>query len=190
MPNNAEDFYIVVDIETAGPNPSQYSLLSIGACTLSESQETFYTELKPDKDAYVSEALQVSQFTMAELVADGTHPKDAMEQFSHWIEMITPRGSQPVFVAFNAPFDWMFINDYFHRYVGANPFGYKALDIKAFYMGLKGVPWAYTSHKYISHNYLYHPELPHHALQDAILEAELFAAILQDWQQLHIRGEK
>jgi hypothetical protein len=32
---------------------------------------------------------------------------------------------------FNAPFDWSFVNYYFHRFTGANPFGFTALDIKA-----------------------------------------------------------
>ena len=34
--------YISVDIETAGPNPSQYAMLSIGACLVCEPQRTFY----------------------------------------------------------------------------------------------------------------------------------------------------
>ena len=59
-----------------------------------------------------------------------------------------------MFVALNAPFDWMFINDYFHRYLGANPFGHSALDIKAYYMGLSGVTWSETSMKHISAHFL------------------------------------
>ena len=33
--------------ETAGPNPADYALLSIGACTLLEPRATFYAELQP-----------------------------------------------------------------------------------------------------------------------------------------------
>ena len=40
-----------------------------------------------------------------------------------------------VFVGFNAPFDWSFVNYYFHRFLGHNPFGFTAVDIKAYYMG-------------------------------------------------------
>lgn len=69
-----------------------------------------------------------------------------MLKFSQWISRVVPEGSQPVFTAFNAPFDWMFINDYFHRYLGYNPFGHKALDIKAFYMGLRKTNWLKTSY--------------------------------------------
>ena len=50
-----------------------------------------------------------------------------------------------MFVGFNAAFDWMFVADYFERYLGRNPFGYTALDIKAFAMGRLGGTWADTS---------------------------------------------
>ncbi len=43
--------YITVDIEAAGPNPHDYSLLSIGAATLDEPRKSFYVELQPVSDA-------------------------------------------------------------------------------------------------------------------------------------------
>ena len=102
-----------------------------------------------------------------------------MAEFAHWVEEITPHGADPVFCAFNAPFDWMFVNDYFHRYLGYNPFGHKALDIKALYMGHAGVTWGETSHKYISTAYGKAETLSHHALEDALQEADLLKAIMQ-----------
>ena len=65
-----------------------------------------------------------------------------MTRFAAWLESVTPPGARPVFVAFNAPFDWMFVNDYFHRFLGQNPFGHNALDMKAYYMGQSGGRWA------------------------------------------------
>lgn len=44
-------------------------------------------------------------------------------------------GKQPVFVGFNAGFDWSFVNWYFLRFLGENPFGFAPLDIKSYYMG-------------------------------------------------------
>ena len=44
----------------------------------------------------------------------------------------------------NAPFDWSFINYYFHKYLGMNPFGFSALDVKAYYMGATGCSWRDT----------------------------------------------
>jgi hypothetical protein len=103
-----------------------------------------------------------------------------MQQFEAWLHSVIPAEVQPLFIAFNAPFDWMFVADYFQRYLGRNPFGHKALDIKAFYMGLKGVAWEDTSHQVISQTYGHKTSLSHHAHQDAIDEAELFRLILAD----------
>ena len=77
----------------------------------------------------------------------------------------------------------MFVNTYFHRYLGHNPFGHKALDIKAYFMGLHGVPWLETSHRSILRHYDDHAELTHHALNDALAEADLFQAMLTEAQR-------
>ena len=106
-----------------------------------------------------------------------------MGEFEYWIMQVVPEGKRPVFVAFNAPFDWMFVNDYMHRYIGHNPFGHKALDIKALFMGLHGVSWEETSHAVISNFYFKDRELLHHALEDALMEADLLDHILSEMEE-------
>ena len=150
MPLPDNETYISVDIESAGPNPGQYAMLSIGACTVYEPAGSFYIELQPDKDDFVPEALFVSGLKMEKLKERGQPPKAAMQGFADWVAEITPPEHRPIFVAFNAPFDWMFVNDYFYRFLGHNPFGYAALDLKAFYMGLAGVDWSETTMRYVS----------------------------------------
>lgn len=56
-------------------------------------------------------------------------------QFQGWVERAAGADGVPVFVGLNAPFDWSFINYYFHYLLKSNPFGFAALDIKALYMG-------------------------------------------------------
>ena len=175
----AQDEYpIVVDVETAGPNPSNYALLSIGACALADPQDNFYVELKPDSMSYDGQALRISGLSLQKLSEKGLPPLEAMQRFANWVAAVLPSGADPLFTAFNAPFDWMFINDYFHRYLGRNPFGHKALDIKAYYMGQHGVTWAETSLSKICQHYNSKLILSHNALQDAIDSAALFRAIL------------
>jgi ribonuclease T len=171
--------YISVDVETAGPNPGEYAMLSIGACTVTEPIETFYLEIQPDKEAFSPEALQVSGLNMNELREHGVPPEQAMKQFADWVAEITPRAHKPVFLAFNAPFDWMFVNDYFHRYLGYNPFGHSALDMKAFFMGLQGVAWSETGFENATEHYKISHPLTHNALQDARDQAELFRKMLE-----------
>ncbi len=172
--------YISVDVETAGPFPREYSMLSIGACTLCEPRETFYVEIQPLNDHFTREALQISGLDLAKLKLNGLTPREAMSRFSDWVTQVTPQEHEPVFVAFNAPFDWMFVSDYFHRFLGRNPFGFKALDIKAFYMGFKGVSWSETAMYKIAEQYIENRQLTHHALQDALDQAEIFRKMLAE----------
>lgn len=174
------EVYISVDVETAGPNPAQYALLSIGACALGEPRRVFYVELKPDRSAFVPEALEINQLSMQKLATDGTDPAQAMQLFADWVQTCTPAGAYPLFVAFNAPFDWMFINDYFLRYLGHNPFGHAALDIKSFFMGMDGVSWSETSMRTIAPRYLDVRRLTHNALQDAIDQGAIFKQMLAE----------
>ncbi len=176
--NKANEEYISIDVETSGPNPSNYALLSIGACTISEPRKTFYIELKPDKDGSTQEALSISKLSLEDLHKNGTPAKDALQKFSQWLESLVPKNSQPVFTAFNAPFDWMFVNDYFHRYLGHNPFGHKALDIKALYMGLRKTKWTETSYNRVNTKTGLEVTLTHHALEDAIQQAKIFEILL------------
>jgi len=172
--------YISVDVETSGPNPSDFALLSIGACTINAPRKTFYIELKPDVDGSVPEAMSVSKLSIEKLKRDGILAKDAMQEFSNWLSVVVPEKPQPVFTALNAPFDWMFVNDYFHRYLGNNPFGYKALDIKALYMGLRKTKWTETSYNNMVENMGISTVLTHHALEDAIQQAKIFDILLEE----------
>jgi DNA polymerase III epsilon subunit-like protein len=174
-----KETFVIVDIEASGPNPGGYAMLSIGASTLAQPRQTFYVELQPDKEAFTSEAMAVNGLSLERLAAEGLPPEEAMRAFAKWVAKVAPEDARPVFAAFNAPFDWMFINDYFHRYLGYNPFGHSALDIKAYYMGLEGVTWQETSHRYVTERCCGTRELTHHALDDAIVEAEILQAMFE-----------
>jgi DNA polymerase III epsilon subunit-like protein len=174
----SNEAYISIDVETSGPVPSQYAMLSIGACTLGDPRQEFYVELKPDKEKYLSESLAISSLSMEKLSVDGVDPKIAMHSFADWLKGVVPSGQMPIFVAFNAPFDWMFVNEYFINYLGQNPFGHAALDIKSYFMGQEGVLWSQTGMWNIGGRYLKKKKLTHHALQDAIDQAEIFKKML------------
>ena len=55
--SNLKEKYISIDVETSGPNPSTYSLLSIGACTINDPKEEFYVELQPVNENKLPEAM-------------------------------------------------------------------------------------------------------------------------------------
>ncbi|NJD60936.1 MAG: DNA polymerase III subunit epsilon [Anaerolineales bacterium] len=178
--SDPSEVYICVDVETSGLIPVDYSLLSIGACTIIEPRSTFYIELKPINENSTAEAANVHKLSFERLMHTGVSPVTAMQNFAGWLEQQTPPGKHAIFVAFNAPFDWMFVNYYFIHYIGHNPFGHAALDIKAYYMGRAGVSWSQTSWRFISPNLTEKESLTHHALQDAIDQADLFLKILKE----------
>jgi ribonuclease T len=175
-----DEILISVDVETAGPYPGRYSLLSIGACVIADPSQTFYVELQPGSVEAEPEALEVSGLDLETLTEEGLAPAEAMLSFAGWLDEVAPNGQRPVFVGFNAPFDWMFVNEYFHRFLGYNPFGHNALDIKSFYAGRTGARWAETSLKHVSARYGGPPSLSHNALADAIDQASLMAAMLEE----------
>lgn len=171
--------YVSVDVETAGPSPSRHALLAIGACAVDDLERGFYAELRPTSDETDPAALAVSGLSLEALGDAGEEPAVAMERLEQWLHDVAPTG-RPVFVGFNAPFDWMFVNDYFHRFRGGNPFGHSALDIKAVFMGLSGVDWDATGFAQVAARYGEPPSLSHHALADARAQARLFHHILDE----------
>jgi ribonuclease T len=142
----------------------------------------FYIELQPVTGRAIPEALEITGLSMATLAEAGKPPAEALADFEAWVYAVVPETARPIFVALNAPFDWMFIDDYFHRFLNHNPFGHSALDIKAFYMGLAAVSWAQTSMEYLSARYLHGRALTHNALQDARDQGKIFAQILKEAQ--------
>jgi DNA polymerase III epsilon subunit-like protein len=177
MPDQLET-YFSVDIETAGPTPSEYALLSIGACRVDDPDMSFYVELQPTSMAFTREALEISGLSLETLAREGLPPAEAMTNFEAWIHHVTDDGCRAVFVAFNAPFDWMFVNEYFYRVLGRNPFGHSALDIKAYFMGLCGSNWTGTQMVKIREALKLPGELSHQALEDAKEQAVLFRHML------------
>lgn len=180
-----EELFICVDVETAGPTPGQFALLSIGACLVDDPSVTFYVELQPDRADFSPEAMKIHGLSLESLQQTGQPPKAAMEQFDIWVRNVTSADQKAIFVALNAPFDWMFINEYFHRYLGHNPFGHSALDIKAYFMGQVGINWAETSLAEISKHFLEYHTLEHNALSDALEQAEIFRKILAQSPKLN-----
>jgi len=172
-----DEIFISVDVETAGPIPGEYSMLSIGACNVYDDSQTFSCTIKPITLKAIPKALEISGFSLAELAITGTDPVLAMTQFKEWVQSFIQNDERIVFVGFNAPFDWSFINYYFHYYLGDNPFGIAGLDIKSMYFGKFGSSWSETKSSNIAE--VLNPTLKgdHDALHDAKYQAELFRKI-------------
>ena len=172
---------ISVDIETTGPTPMHYSMYELGACAI-ETQETFDRKLALLPNAKFSRgALRAVRTTKQELLMreDVVTPRKAMRDFAVWTKAVA-KESRSVFVANNAPFDWMFIAWYFEEFKIANPFGHNALDMKAYYMGMVNVGWDQSTLSSMTKHCGRPPvTLPHHALRDAEMQKEIFIELLR-----------
>lgn len=126
--------YFIVDVESDGPIPADYSMVCFGVVLFDEHlDKTFYGKTRPISDRFIPEALQVSGFSRQEhLTFDD--PQRVMEAFAAWLEQNSK--GRPVFVSDNPAYDWQFINYYFHHFLGRNPFGFSGRRIGDLYAGL------------------------------------------------------
>lgn len=170
--------YISVDIEASGPIPGEYSMLSLGACVIGKKEVNFYVEFKPISQKFISSALEVSGLSLEKLQREGIDPAAGVAQFETWIIKVCDE-ARPVFIAFNATFDWSFIHWYFIKFLGRDPFGISGLDIKAYYMGKLNTTWSETTKKRVAEKFAPSYKHTHNALDDALEQAEIFEKLLK-----------
>ena len=155
--------FIVVDVESDGPVPGLYSMVSFGAVIVEPSlSKTFYGQLKPVSDDWIPDALAVSGHSREE--HEGfDEPDEVMAKFATWLKDNSK--GRPVFCSDNVAFDWMFICYYFHRFTGDCPFGWSGRRIGDIYCGMEKDAYARWKH-------LRKTKHTHHPVDDAKGNAE------------------
>jgi hypothetical protein len=184
------DVYFSVDIETDGPIPGRFSMLSFGiavAGSLRDGQflraepapSTFYRELRPISESFDAETLVVSGLDRDGLSRTGSEPGHAMTEAAAWVRNTAGDGT-PVLVAYPLAFDWAFLYWYFVAYSeSGSPFGYSnAFDVKTAFALRSGRPLALSGASQLPRRLRSTREHRHHALEDALEQAEIFANII------------
>lgn len=155
--------YIMVDIESDGPIPGDYSMICFGAVVVEEGLErTFYGQLRPISEKFIPEALAVSGFTREEVMAF-PDPAEVMQNFATWLASISK--DRLLFIADNNGFDWSFINWYFHHFLGKNPFGFSSTNLGSLYKGM-------MKDTFVTFKHLRRTKHTHHPVDDAKGNAE------------------
>ena len=187
------DAYFSADVETDGPIPGPFSMLSFAMVYAGsfdgkkfvrplDYSDGCYKELRPISERYELEALQVNGLDRQRLTVEGRHPSDAMSEVAEWVTAKS-KGANPVLVAYPLSFDWSWLYWYFIQFSRlGSPFSYSnCFDIKT--------AFAVKAHRMIldSGRSKLPPSLipdarhTHHALDDAIEQAHIFANIFE-WE--------
>lgn len=154
----------MVDIESDGPIPGDYSMICFGAVLVDETlDKTFYGQLKPISDNFIPEALAVSGFSREETLAF-PDPAETMAAFRKWINE-NCKDSRPIFISDNNGFDWMFVCWYFHHFIQLNPFGHSSQNLGSLYKGMEKDTFKNFKHLRITRH-------THHPVDDAKGNAE------------------
>lgn len=180
--------WFCVDIETNGPVPSLYDMVSLGVVVVVVEPEgrlvpgpSLYLELKPEVERIDPEAVRIHGLERKYLQKNGLPRREACARLTQWVRDHTAPGSNPVFVGHNAPFDWSFVAWVFAAEGMPNPFGYKAFCTKSLAAGVLGLHWLDTNKERLAVLLSLDPEdtsRKHRADYDAAYQARILIALL------------
>lgn len=158
----------VIDCESDGPIPGDYSMVCFGAVKVEPTlKKTFYGKIRPISDIWQPEALAISGFSReAHLTFD--EPEKVMKEFADWIKETSI--DKPIFISDNNGYDFAFVNYYFHKFYGSNPFGWSSRRIGDLYCGMKMDSRASWKH-------LRKTKHDHNPINDAMANAEALLEI-------------
>ncbi len=134
------EIYVSTDIEADGPIPGPHSMLSFASAAYLADKTlvgTFSANLEllpgasgdPNTMAWWGDATR----GMGRVRMDLRDPAEAMRAYVAWLKALP---GKPVFVAYPAAYDFMFVYWYLIRFAGESPFSHSALDIKSYAMAI------------------------------------------------------
>ena len=179
------EVYVSTDVEADGPIPGPHSLLSFGSAayladktlvgTFAANLETLPGATGDPKTmawwAQNPEAWEVCR-------RDPQAPEAAMKNYVAWLKSLPGR---PVFVAYPAAYDFLFVYWYLMRFAGESPFSHSALDIKTYAMAVLKTGYRDATKRNMPRRW-FDEGLPHthQALDDAIEQGALFCNLLAE----------
>lgn len=187
------DAYFSADVETDGPIPGVYSILSFALVYAGRFDGrsferanldcAFYRELRPISESYQTEALQINGLDRDKLLLMGEDPVAAMTEASSWVRGIAGP-DRAVLVAYPLSFDWSWLYWYFIRFSrDGSPFGHsRCFDIKTAVAVKAGIPVAQAGRSQLPDSLRSHRRHSHNALDDAREQAEIFQRIFEPEQ--------
>ena len=177
------EVYISVDVETDGPIPGPYSMLSLGAVAFTpegdelDGFEVNLLELPgahqhPDTMEWWDTQTEAWEYARRDLVEASV----AMESFYRWVEKFP---GKPVFVGYPAGFDFLFVYWYLIQFCGDSPFSHSALDMKTYAMAILNKPYRQSTKRNWPKRWSRGtPHHSHKAIDDAREQGMIFCRML------------
>lgn len=125
--------YIVVDVESDGPLLGANSMVCFGAVYVDKAgklDKNFYGQTAPISEVFSPEALAISGFSREEH-EKFSHPFVVMQDFRVWLSQF----NKPTLISDNNGYDASWMNYYFYRFIGSNPFGWSSRRIGDMFCG-------------------------------------------------------
>ncbi|KJH69914.1 3'-5' exonuclease family protein [Aliterella atlantica] len=179
-----QEIYVSTDVETDGPIPGINSMLSFASAaylpdktlvsTFSANLETL-PEAKSDPQTMEWWKTQPEAWSACRQNLQA--PDLAMPKYVQWLESLP---GKPVFVAYPAAFDFMFVYWYLIRFAGKSPFSHSALDIKTLAMALLKTGYRDATKRRMPRHWFDNLPHTHISLDDAIEQGALFCNMLQE----------
>ena len=178
------EIYVSTDVETDGPIPGPHSMLSFGSAAYTADKVllgTFTANLRPLPGASGHPETmawwQAHPEAWAAAAADPRDPAEALPAYSAWLKMLP---GKPVFVAYPAGFDFLFVYWYLIRFTGQSPFSFSALDVKSYAMALLQTEYRQATKRNMPRSWFDPLPHTHRALDDAIEQGALFCNMLAE----------
>jgi hypothetical protein len=183
------EIYVSTDVEADGPIPGPHSMLSFASAAYLADKtlvDTFYATLEtlprasghPETIRWWKEHPKAWQATRQ----DPRPPEVVMPEYVQWLKKLP---GKPVFVAYPAAYDFMFVYWYLIRFTGESPFSHSALDMKTLAMAILGKEYRQSAKRNMPKKWFDPINHTHIALDDAIEQGALFCNMLRANEKLH-----
>lgn len=172
--------WIMVDVESDGPMPGDYSMISLGAVVVERNPaDTFLMNIKPISDKWLPEALAISGYTRAQTL-NFKDPLSSMGLFNIWLNDLIKKkkDNRLMLISDNNGYDAAFINFYFWKFLNKNPFGHSSTNLGSLYKGC-------VKSMYKNFKHLRRTKHTHNPIDDAMGNVE---ALLQIVDKFNLKG--
>lgn len=176
------EIYVSTDIEADGPIPGPNSMLSFASAAYLADKTLVGTfsanlELLPGAsgDPRTMAWWETQPTAWAVCRTDLREPAQAMPEYVAWLKTLP---GKPVFVAYPAAYDFMFVYWYLIRFAGESPFSHSALDIKSYAMAVMNKEYRASTKRSMPRSWFDDVPHTHVALDDALGQGLLFCNML------------